>query len=375
MRLERCDADSARPQGEAVGAGVITRHRILRLIPPPELCLVALFSGVIAIFFSGPEKDGSGSTSSGDSLTIHSCRIEGLALSPDGRTAASASRDGTVKVWDTDTRHERGTAFKGKLGYSSVAFSADGRILAAGGFDGRLTLQDVETGTDLTSPPASSGTVRAVVFSPDGATVATGGDDRTIRVWDTQSDRETLAMTGHAGIVFGLAFAPDGKTLVSVDSDGRVIRWDLPSGRIVEQFSGECGPLFSVSVAPDGRSIAFGGLGGITFRELSTGRSQSWKSLRGAVTAVQYLADGKTLASSSLDGAILLWDVSRDRIGVRHSLRGQSGRVKTMAVSPDGMTLVTGGDDAVLRFWDLGPGSLALRRSPESRPERHFSSR
>jgi WD40 repeat protein len=70
------------------------------------------------------------------------------------------------------------------------------------------------------------------------------------------------------------------------------------------------------------------------------------------VTAVLYLPDGTTLASTSLFGPILLRDVVRGTVIARFNLDGQWSCVKDLAVSPDGSTLVSGGNDAILRFFD-----------------------
>jgi WD40 repeat protein len=346
----------------------------IRFLPGPGLCLVAMLAAFAAFSFS--EQPGSEEHRSYQELLIHSGRIEAIAFAPAGATAASASRDGTVKLWDVATRRECGPSFKGKSGYTSIAFSPKGHTLAAAGFDGTLSLLDTETGRDLTVAASSTGSFRALTFSPDGASLVVGGDDQIIRVFDPASGREMRVLRLHTGTVLGLAHSPDGSEVVSVGVDGRVVRWDPVSGRVREQFFAGSGPLWSVAYAPDGRSLALGGLQGIEFRELSTGRSRRWKSLRGPVTTVCYLPGGTTLASSSFDGAIVLWDTSSEQVTLRGSLNGQASRVKALAISPDGGAIVTGGDDAVLRFWELthdSPTGLTAPARPEDRADRCFT--
>src|SRR5690348_14307302 len=64
-------------------------------------------------------------------LRGHTNRVVSVAYSPDGKTLASASYDGTLKLWDVTTGKERAT-LKGHTGcVGSVAFNPDGKTLAS----------------------------------------------------------------------------------------------------------------------------------------------------------------------------------------------------------------------------------------------------
>ncbi len=55
---------------------------------------------------------------------------------------------------------------------NSIAFSPDGKTLAAGSDDGTVRLWDVAVGDELSRFEGHSSGVRAVAFSPDGKTLA-----------------------------------------------------------------------------------------------------------------------------------------------------------------------------------------------------------
>ncbi len=65
-----------------------------------------------------------------------------------------------------------------------VAFSPDGGMLATASFDGTVRLWDPATGQQLGQPlTGHTGWVRGVAFSPDGGMLATASDDVTVRLW------------------------------------------------------------------------------------------------------------------------------------------------------------------------------------------------
>ncbi len=61
-----------------------------------------------------------------------------LALSTDGRTLASGSIDGTVKLWDPTGLRDVLTLPVGKAEVKCVAFSPDGKTLAGIATDGKV---------------------------------------------------------------------------------------------------------------------------------------------------------------------------------------------------------------------------------------------
>src|SRR5437868_14313467 len=65
-------------------------------------------------------------------LQGHTGEVVSVAFSPDSKTLASASYDGTLKLWEVATGKELATLgeYKGCLG--CVAFSPDGKDLASG---------------------------------------------------------------------------------------------------------------------------------------------------------------------------------------------------------------------------------------------------
>jgi WD40 repeat protein len=62
-----------------------------------------------------------------------------------------------------------------------------------------------------------------------------------------------------------------------------------------------------------------------------------------------FLADGKMLATVSVDGTAKLWDAATGEVKV--TLTGHQGPVGSIALSPDGRTLATGSFNRTVKLW------------------------
>ncbi|WP_187280596.1 PD40 domain-containing protein [Microbispora sp. CSR-4] len=313
-------------------------------------------------------------------LTGHASSVNTVAFSPDGHTLASASGDGSVRLWNVSDPARAVPLGRPLNGHTnvvfSVAFSPDGHTLASASGDGSVRLWNVSDpaqpaplGRPLTG---HTGTVFSVAFSPDGHTLASAGDDRSVRLWNVSDPAQPAPLgrplTGHTSKITSVAFSPDGHTLASASFDESVRLWDVsdparaaPLGR---PLTGHTDVVFSVAFSPDGDTLASAGedrsvrLWNVSdpARAVPLGRPLTGHT--NIITSVAFSPDGRTLASAGWDRSVRLWNVSdpAQSATLGRPLTGLIGTVFSVAFSPDGHTLASASADRSIRLWNL-PGS------------------
>src|SRR5262249_24892603 len=140
-------------------------------------------------------------------LEGHMGAVHYVMFSPDGRLLATASNDGTVRVWDVRTGHPKlvlGTPLQ-VLGATTVGLMnsplGPGALLTAAALGPRR-----DGHTDM---------VPCLAFSSAGQWLASSSRDKTVKVWDVHQGQEMRTLRGHTGEVRGVTFSPDDRWLVS----------------------------------------------------------------------------------------------------------------------------------------------------------------
>ena len=145
--------------------------------------------------------------------------IVDMVWDPQDRFVATASSDGTIRLWDSRTATLERPFVIEEGSPSKLALSPDGKKLL--------------TGSEL--PP-----FHAYVYSvPDG--------------------RKLLTFAEHTSAISSVAIAPDGRTAVTISNDANgILLWDVATGQVRQRLETVGRVITALGVSHDGRDVGFG---------------------------------------------------------------------------------------------------------------------
>lgn len=210
-------------------------------------------------------------------LKGHEKRVRALDVAPDGKTVATGSADGTIRIWNAETgleikkfefsKPEKSVEFQdvqfskngdklAVLGFEVLAvfdtqtwqktqagvnnfkdknvflngwkivFSPLEKTLAIGTFSGDVIFADAETLTLLKVLKIHQSNIKSLAFSGDGKILATGSWDRTAKFIDVQKGEVINELRGHFAGIHEIAISPDGKKFATASADFSLNLWD-----------------------------------------------------------------------------------------------------------------------------------------------------
>jgi len=297
-------------------------------------------------------------------LKGHEEAVYQVAFSPDAALLATASFDGTVKLWRVQDGVEAATlsGHGGKI--LSIGFSADGRSLLSASADKTLKLWNLAAGEGNDSPAGSINAAEAVslsghedivhslAFSPDGKTAASGGADKTVRIWNLADGKQLRSISAHAASVYCVDYSPDGNQLASGGLDSEMKVWNAADGAEVKKLEVGQDGVFCVSFL-DGDHLLSGGPDK-TIRKwnIQAGKAvQTFSGHRGWVMGLSRVPGKARVISLDHGGNLLVWDFAKDETLFQRKFRAP---VHGLALSADAQWVAIA----------HGDGSTSLFQSP-----------
>ncbi|NEX19242.1 AAA family ATPase [Thiorhodococcus mannitoliphagus] len=270
-------------------------------------------------------------------LDGHQDRVRHLAFSPSHRWLASASSDGTARLWELATGES-----------CRLQVSSDPKACA-------------DTGANTGAGDCPD--VYQVAFSPDERWLVTASSDakQPVRLWDAEQCASRAlpeAFAGLHGAARALALTPTaaGGVLMAIgDADGGLHvsrladngRWSSLCSLDVHRSS-----IYALSLSTDGRWLAAAGRDGraslIPLEDERCGKPRYVNPNAGRLYDVQFSPDAKAFVTAAFEAKAHLWSIEGELLA---ELSGHENRVTSASFSPDGQWIMTASRDGTLAIW------------------------
>jgi WD40 repeat protein/serine/threonine protein kinase len=285
----------------------------------------------------------------------HRGAVHALAFCPEGRRLATASHDGSARLWDVATGAPLGVPLGHDGPVRTIAFHPTGNTVVTAGDDGQLKEWDAVTGELKDLPLAVGASVLEVCFSADGSTLATRCEAGEAVLWNAATRQPIRSSPGSSAGLHAIAFAPDGLTIAVSLEAGDVVLWDVATARRFGTLFRHEAAVPALAFSPDGRTLLTGCRDGkARLWEVDRTLAEATFDHRAAITQLDFSPGGGVIATAGEDGTARLWDTATVRpIGEPLAHRE---RVDCLAFSPDGTILATGSRDGTARLWDTQTG-------------------
>jgi WD40 repeat protein/serine/threonine protein kinase len=319
-----------------------------------------------------------------EAATFDAPGMEIINFHPDGHRLASGGANGHLTIHDLVTGRTFRLQDESGRGHSSfvarLAFDPSGTLLASASWDGSIRLWSTGTLELQRTLEGHTGNVTAIEFdstgtrllSASGPSVSGFESDWTARIWDVASGTCQLVFAGHHAPVSSARFGPTGALVLSTSyassggSENTAQLWNASTGEL-ETSMQLPGVGWDCAFAPDGETVAVAFDAGFLVRDVARDsgheeRFGRYEAHNGrAVVDVEFAPDGHRLLTTGLDGVGRVWRLeTARRPRLEHQLR--SSAVRTMGSwSPDGAAIVTS-SVAATRLW-LADGNPAARGS------------
>jgi len=283
-------------------------------------------------------------------------------FSPDGRRLVTAGKDGTARLWDSESGRPVGKPLTHRGAVIWAQYSPDGSRIATASQDGTAQIWDAAT-CEVSGPPLQHDDgVLFAQFSPSGKLLSTASQDGSVMVWDVVNQKRLLSERIAAPAFYTEISDDDGRLLGASSGDQTLTIWDLRMGTVIGRHSHS---THYSSALPFPRMervrehiavLAFGRnsclVGGAPIANAEPVRV----SHRAHLTAATFSPDARSMATASADFSSRVWDLTRGRPVTDSLMHG--GGVHSVAFDTSGQCLLTSCADGIARVWNARTGKM-----------------
>lgn len=305
----------------------------------------------------------------------HQQPITCSAISTDNQIMATASNDGKIRIWNTQSKQPLSELGAYSKPIKSMAYyeifdaylQRTQKLLVVAGDDKKIAIWDLETKECIKELDVHTDWVNALSITADFTFLASGSADKSVKILYLPTYAQRAAFTEHKGAVKCVCISYSQKWLASGSNDQTVILksfQDLINNSpkpFTVVLQGHKDWVNAVAISRDDKFLASGS-SDLSIKLWNLDNYTEIYSFSGHISdvhAVAFTPYNNYIISASSDKTIKLWNVYTKKLV--QSLAGHTEAVNGFHYKEDQQALISYGADKAIKYWDLAQLELFQR--------------
>jgi len=278
--------------------------------------------------------------------------LTGATISPNGQYLLTYSIDQTAHLWN----------FQGKLLHTfyghehtvtDAQFTDDSQIALTASKDGTLRLWQTKDGAQIGAMAGHTGAIYKLALSPDNRKIASVAADHSVRAWHLQAAGHLAMLYGHEDELRRMQFSHDEQRILTL-SDQLAQVWDTHTQKRIQSFAVEDEMLLSAELSPDGKTLLASQTDDYLYVwDVDTGVLQQRLAVPAdSVSNLHFNHQGTQWVTLSMNGKAHLWSAD----GSINALDARQDLIIDVYFSPDDTRLISISRDHNAVLWSLPAG-------------------